>query len=115
MRIAIICISLLSLCSVAGCYQKQADNALKEYEEILQPLLNYADKEYMIRIFGEPTTKTNEGNLESWNYYLSLGDRGSSSSGWYSNTTTQPNKKFLDITLYFKGDTLVNWSGRIQE
>lgn len=88
---------------------------MKEYEEVLQPLLNYADKEYMARIFGVPTTKTNEGDLEIWNYYIILSDRGSPSTGWKTNTSTQSSEKFHDITLFFKGETLVNWSARIQE
>jgi hypothetical protein len=101
---------------MAGCSPRQtSNNTTEKYDEILQPLVNYADKDYMTRIFGEPTTKSTEGNLDIWNYHINLADQGNPSSGWYTNTSTQPFKKFHDLTLYFKADTLINWKAEIRE
>ena len=115
MRIAGIWITLLSLISIAGCYHSQPSSSVEKYEEILEPLVYLADKEYMTRIFGEPTSISNLSDVDIWNYYIPLDDKSNTSSTWHSNTNTHPFQKYHNISLFFKEDTLVNWKAEIRD
>ena len=115
MRLTDLFIILLTLLFIAGCYHSQPSSSVKKYEEVLDPLVYSADKDYMTKIFGEPSDTLNTGKRDIWNYYIPLDDKSNTSSQWYSNTSTNPYQKFHNITLFFEQDTLVRWTAQIRD
>ena len=115
MRITFLFIAVIFLLSLAACTQKQTSASLKEYEEKLEPLIDYADKGYITRLFGEPTSVSNLETKDIWNYYIPLEDKYNTTSQWHSNTSTHPFQKYHSLTLVFEKDTLVKWSADIRE
>jgi len=61
---------------LASCAQIAADNRVKEYEALLNPMVGTATREDIARQFGAPYDRQSVGSIEIWTYRQSFGARG---------------------------------------
>lgn len=111
-------LSLALLILATGCAQMAANDAKRYYEELLNPLVGWVDRDEMLITMGAPTKQEKLGSFEVWTYYKSFGQRG---SVWVTPTqyatvgSTKSWEAYDFVRLYFnKPGILVKWDGYFQ-
>jgi len=96
-----------------SCAQIQVNNRLSELKETLDPLINIASKEDMVRMFGMPDRIENIGGSEFLHIRISYGMKGLGTSGsWLSTASAW--ERYDDITLEFRNGKLFSWRAYVQ-
>ncbi len=114
---------LVVIVLVSGCAAMQAKSQLKNYSDMLNPILGVATKRDITARFGMPTRTASIGNGEVWEFHQSFGIRGGFSSytpqspNAYGPTYThgQSREVYDKVTLIFdENGILQNWRAYVQ-
>lgn len=97
---------LVLLVSLVGC---AARNALNKWTATLDPLVGQS-RDSVLMVLGAPTDQIAGDSVEVWRYYMAKGESRTA----ISESISVGKARYDDISLYFRGKTLVRWTAKIE-